>query len=254
MQANANTLEAFKPVKREKVSLHIIDQIRRAIVDGDLKPGDSLPSEREMTASLGVSKHTLREALRALEAMGLLDIRQGAGGGPVVVEVDQHSLHDSLINFFSFKQVSIGDLTEVRRLLEPHLVQLAAQKMGPQDIEGLRELNRACQEILNRGDSIIGGKEEIDFHTRLVEFSGNPVLIAILDFVNRFLAQLKLAKKPGLDFSRQVLTRHQQIVEAVAGGDGRAAAELMYRHVCEVEEELEGRTGSSPGSPAGHEA
>jgi GntR family transcriptional repressor for pyruvate dehydrogenase complex len=241
----------FKPVRQEKVSLHIIDQIRRAIVEGKLRPGDTLPSEREMTVTFGVSKHTLREALRALEAMGLLDIRKGAGGGPVVVEVDRVALNDSLINFFTFKKVTIGDLTEVRRLLEPHLARHAAQTMTPQDVAELEGLNQACEEILARGESIIGGREEIEFHTRLAETTGNQVLIAILYFVNRFLAQLKLDFKPGLDFSRQILVRHREIVEAIAAGDGDAASEIMLRHVTEVEDELrESSRGDTPTAQA----
>jgi GntR family transcriptional repressor for pyruvate dehydrogenase complex len=243
-------IDDFGPVPREKVSLYIVDQIRRAIVEGRLKPGDALPSEREMTATFGVSKHTLREALRALEAMGLLDIRQGAGGGPVVVEMDRVSLSDSLVNFFTFKNVSIADLTEVRRLLEPYLARSAAQTMTPQDVAGLHGINQACQQILDQGESIIGGREEIEFHTRLAETTGNQVLINILYFVNIFLAQLKLERRPGIEFSRQVLRRHQEIVEAIAAGDGDAAARIMLDHVSEVKEEMP-EPLDRDGSPAG---
>ncbi len=242
-------IDDFGPVPREKVSLYIVDQIRRAIVEGRLKPGDALPSEREMTATFGVSKQTLREALRALEAMGLLDIRQGAGGGPVVVEVDRAALNDSLVNFFASKKVSISDLTEVRRLLEPHLARTAARKMSSQEVAGLHGINQACQEILDRDESIVGGREEIEFHNRLAETTGNQVLINILYFVNRFLAQLKLERRPGMDFSWQVLARHREIVEAIAAGDGEAAAEIMLRHVSEVEEEMPGPPDGD-GSPA----
>lgn len=228
----------LKAVRREKVSLSIMEQIREQIVSGSFRPGDPLPPEKEMTIQLGVSKHTLREALRALEAMGLLEIRKGAGGGPVVCAVDQGLFFDSMVNFFSFQDVSIEDLTQVRALLEPYLARQAALKKDPELVLRLEELNLACQETVAAGRSIVGGKEEIEFHVALAESSGNQVLIALLDFVNRFLAQLKLAKKPGAEFSARVLASHQAITRAIAAGDGERAAKEMEAHVLAVAKDL----------------
>ena len=78
----------FQSAKPNKSSEHIIEQIRKAIFEGQLKPGDRLPPERELTQSFEVSKATLREALRSLEVLGFLEIRKGAAGGPFVTEVD----------------------------------------------------------------------------------------------------------------------------------------------------------------------
>ena len=228
----------FDQVRRDKISISIVDQIRSAILDGRFEPGDQLPNEKEMTDQFGVSKHTLREALRALEAMGLLEIRKGAGGGPVVVEVDQGSLNNQLMSFFRFKDVSIKDLSQVRRLIEPFLAKLAAQNMQPEQISQLHELNLKCESILEKGRSIVGGREEIDFHVVLARASGNPVLETMLDFVNSYLAQLKLQHKPGMGFSRKVLESHKEITRAIERKDGDLAAELMLKHVIEVEENL----------------
>ncbi len=241
----------FQPVSREKVSLHIIDQNRRAILEARLTPGDSLPPERQMTAQFGVSKHTLREALRALEAMGLLSIRKGAGGGPVVREVGLGSLRQALANFFNFRDVSIADLTQVRKLLEPSLARAAAQNPDHELVSRLRELNELCRRQLEHGQPITGGQGEIDFHMELARASGNEVLVAMLDFVNHFLAELKLALSPGLEFSWRVLENHQRIVEAIAVGDGEAAARLMHEHVCEVERDFSGQGEKSSPRAAG---
>ncbi len=78
----------FREVQQNKVSLDIISQIRGAILNGTLNPGDRLPPEKELVSNFGVSKHTLREAMRALEVMGFLEVRKGAGGGAVVLEMD----------------------------------------------------------------------------------------------------------------------------------------------------------------------
>ena len=236
----------FKPMTKSKVSLDIMHQVRRAILRGDLQPGDPLPSEKQMTAQFKVSKHTMREALRGLEAMGLLEIKQGAGGGPFVKEIDQGLLNAQLTNFFSFREVSIHNLTEVRLLLEPHLARSAAEQMTPEQVTHLHHLNDQCQKILDRGQSIIGGEEEIAFHTAIAKSSGNVVLEALLRFVNFYLAELKLARKPGLDFSRRVLKAHRQIAEAIGQGDGRLAADLMRGHLLEVEQSL---PPAGPGEP-----
>ena len=228
----------FKPMSKNKVSLDIIRQVRGAILAGEFQPGDPLPSEKQMTAQFKVSKHTMREALRGLEAMGLVEIKKGAGGGPVVKEIEQGLLNAQLINFFSFKEVSIHQLTEVRLLLEPHLAGRAAEQMTPDQIKKLHRLNDACRKILDQGRSIIGGEEEIAFHTAIARASGNVVLDALLKFVNHYLAELKLARKPGLEFSRSVLKSHCEIADAIEQGDSRLAANLMRGHLLEVEHKL----------------
>ena len=91
---------------------------------------------------------------------------------------------------------------------------------------------------MDRGQSIVGAKEEIDFHRLLGESSGNPILILILDFVNNLLADTKSNIKPGLEFCEQVLEAHERILGAIRNGDGDSAAAAMYQHVCEVEEGL----------------
>src|SRR3972149_1077959 len=109
----------FNSVKSNKISEHIIEQVRKAILDGRLKPGDKLPSERELIENFKVSKVTLREALRSLEVLGFLEIRKGVSGGPFVTEVDMKKARDSFINFLHFKNLSLTNLSEVRLILEP---------------------------------------------------------------------------------------------------------------------------------------
>ena len=97
----------FKIARTSKITQKIIDQIRTAILEGKLKPGDILPPEKELMEQFGVSKQTLRESLRALEHMGLIDVRKGIGGGAHIVEVDIEVTKQSLANFLYFKDLSI---------------------------------------------------------------------------------------------------------------------------------------------------
>jgi GntR family transcriptional repressor for pyruvate dehydrogenase complex len=227
----------FSEVRQNKVSLEIIRQIREAILEGKLRPGDRLRPEKELVTQFKVSKHTLREAMRALEAMGFLEVRKGAGGGPVVLEVDMETTRDSIANFLYFQNVSVLDLSEVRKLFEPYLARLAAQRISAEELAKLESIHEACREILSRGENMY--KLEIDFHRHLARVSGNPVLMLILDFVNSLLADSKKQIRPGLAFSEEVMEAHQSIVDAIQARDGERAEAEMYRHVCDVEESLE---------------
>ncbi|MFP4429113.1 MAG: FadR/GntR family transcriptional regulator [Desulfovermiculus sp.] len=228
----------FQNVTQEKRSVYIINQIRDSILLGRFKPGDRLPSEQKLLAQFGVSRFTLREALLSLETMGFIEIRKGAGGGPVVKEVDMGIARDAITHFLHFQDVSIKELSEVRKIIEPYLALQAAKKLCAEDFTYLESLNLACAQALERGEEIIGGEHEIDFHIHLARATDNSVLIMILDFVNKLLSETKLEVKPGPDFSRRVVDAHQRVLDALKSGDGEAAAQAMYDHVAEVEEDM----------------
>lgn len=236
----------FNTVSKKKISLDIVSEIREAILTGRLKPGDKLPKEADLLAELGVSKHTLREALRALEVLGYLDIRKGAKGGAYVREIGLDTVRESIAGFLHFKDVSIHDLTETRKVVEPYLARNAARVLDREGLEKLAQMNRDCREMLDNGKSISGYRQEINFHRLLARTSGNPVLILILDFVNGLLEESKLNIRPGLDFGEKVLAAHERVLAAIEKRDGDLAAAEMYRHVDEVERELEAIKGGHP--------
>lgn len=227
----------FLATSNQKLTAQIVAQVRHAILNGKLQAGQRLPSEKDLLLQFGVSKHTLREALRALETMGFIEIRQGAGGGPIICEIDMDNTRDMIASFLYFKNVSVRNLCEVRKIFEPYLARLAAERLGAEDIEKLKALNEAYGKSIKRKKPAT--KEEIAFHTILAQSSGNPVMILILDFVNSLLTDLKNHIKPGLDFSERVHAAHEVVVEAIAARNGQAAADAMYNHICEVEEDLE---------------
>jgi len=175
--------------------------------------------------------------------MGFVEIRQGAGGGPVICEIDMDNTRDMIASFLYFKNVSIKNLCEVRKIFEPYLARLAAERFGPEDVEKLKALNEVYRKSLKRKKPAI--KEEVAFHILLAKASGNPVMIMILDFVNSLLMDLKGHLKPGPDFSEKVVEAHERIVDAIASRDGQAAADCMYNHICEVEVELEELRGEN---------
>lgn len=228
----------FLATSNNKLTAQIVSQVRDAILNGKLQPGERLPTEKELLLQFGVSKHTLREALRALESMGFIEIRQGAGGGPVICEIDMDNTRDMIAGFLYFKNVSVKNLCEVRKLFEPYLARLAVERFSSQDIERLKSSHEAYKKSLIRKSPAI--REEVNFHVQLANSTGNPVMVLILDFVNSLLTDIKAHLKPGSDFSEKVMKAHQDILDAIIERDGQRAAECMYLHACEVEEGLMG--------------
>ena len=230
--------KAFKPAARDKISTAIIRQIRTAILDGKYQPGESLPTESELVSQFGVSRHTVREALRALEGMGFITVKRGAGGGPVVSKIDWETARESFANFMYFQDISFQELSEVRLLLEPHMARRAAESFSPEMLEELESVHQECEELVQRNKSLVGAEAEVMFHVLLARNSGNAALWVILDFVNNLLTETKREIDPDQNFSVGVLEAHRKILQAIRDKDGPKAETLMREHVLEVEREL----------------
>ena len=228
----------FKIARTSTITQKIFDQIRTAILAGKLKPGDVLPPEKELTEQFGVSKQTLRESLRALEHMGLIVVRKGIGGGAHIIEVDIEVTKQSLANFLYFKDLTIGNLSELRKLIEPHAAFKAAQHISKENLQKLGELNDTARDNLNKKSLQEMSHNEINFHRVIAQTTDNPILILILDFVENLLEDFKKVLKPDLVFSKSVLDAHDKIYEAICNKDTDKASAEMYRHVHEVEDHL----------------
>ncbi|HVP80390.1 MAG TPA: FadR/GntR family transcriptional regulator [Thermodesulfobacteriota bacterium] len=228
----------FDSVKSDKVSQHIIDQIRNAIFDGRLRPGDKLPSEKELTEKFKVSKATLREALRSLEVLGFLQMRKGVSGGAFVTEVDMVKARDSFTNFLLFKNLSLEDLSEVRLLLEPYIAEKATLVIAQEDLRRLEKLIKDSEHAMKNDASLASRVDEIEFHRIIASITGNPILMFILDFVENLLIDTKEILKPGKEFSGKVLRAHKRIYGALLNRNVKKVREEMVKHIREVEKDL----------------
>jgi|Deesub1362A_J573_1020465.scaffolds.fasta_scaffold01731_7 GntR family transcriptional repressor for pyruvate dehydrogenase complex len=231
--------------KTERVSDRIIEQIRDAILSGRLKPGDRLASEKELVAQFGVSKATMREALRVLEAMGLVEIRKGTQGGVFVAEVDMKTTVHSIMNFLHFKAVSVRDITMLRFMIEPSVAHLAALVRSGEDIVRLQEMVEA-----DPGDRGGAAGKEIGFHRYLARMTGNPILILIMDFLDNLLRDLKEQLDLGPDFYAQVKESHRRILDCMIAEDCVGARREMAADLLAVGDYMAQATGSPPFDPA----
>jgi GntR family transcriptional repressor for pyruvate dehydrogenase complex len=229
----------FKPIRPKKLSEEIVSQIKNLISNGELKPGERIPSERELASILGVSRPSVREAIMVLEALGFLESRQG--GGTFVRSLTERSMADPLASMVERRDPRmLHALTEVRMGLETWSAYLAAKRAEDSEIEHLRELYEVMVEQAANG----GWDPEIDarFHYAITAASHNTLQIHVLDTIQSlFQATIMAAlsefySKEG--YLELLLNHHREILEAIADRDPERARENMTVHLALVEEKL----------------
>ena len=162
----------FKPIQPKTASSSVADQIKEMILQGHLQPGDRLPSERDFAETFGVSRATIREALRSLSAIGMISIRQGDGS--FVEKFKIEGLLEPLATLFQLDgaEDELESFSEVREILEVEMVALAAERASEADIENInRALEAMVEEVRSGG---IGDVADADFHLAIAKSCKNP--------------------------------------------------------------------------------
>jgi len=175
----------FKAVKQNKAYQDVVEQIQEAIINGQLQPGSQLPAERDLKEQFGISRGTLREALRVLEQKGMIEIRTGVAGGSIVREINSEKLSENIGLLIRNRSVSLRDLAEFRVGMEGDVAALAAERINESGMEGLRVLLSKADNCLKEGkkgwDGFIRTDEEI--HLAVARASGNQLFISALESV-----------------------------------------------------------------------
>ncbi|MGW2387069.1 FadR/GntR family transcriptional regulator [Streptomyces sp. NPDC001658] len=220
-----------------------IDKIKTMIVDGELAPGSRLPKEEILAEQLGLSRNSLREAVRALTAMRILITRQG--DGTYVSSLEPHLLLESLSFAADVSQGHTAlQLLQVRRLLEPQATGLAAALLKPKDLQELRN-------ILNRSRTVTTVEEfvahDTAFHLRIVEAVGNPVLSMLLQVLSTRTQRVRIVRgskaRHALDNAHH---DHEQILNALQSRDALLAASAATVHITAVEQWLAASLTDTP--------
>jgi GntR family transcriptional repressor for pyruvate dehydrogenase complex len=231
-------LDIFDSVKTDRISQIIIEQIRTAILEGKLKPGDRLPPERILVEKFQAGKFSVREALRTLEMLGFLEVKKGPGGGAIVTKVGVEPVKYSLSNFLQFQNVRVQNLSEMRMLLEPGTAEIVARRRKKNDLSNIRRNLEKAQKLADSGKSL--REINVDFHRLLVRSSYNPVLILTLDYVLDLQKQTNILLRPDklAKFSANNLRVHWELFEAIRESDPMKAKNLMTSHLKKVEQIL----------------
>jgi GntR family transcriptional repressor for pyruvate dehydrogenase complex len=216
-----------------RASTDIVQQIKAAIFDGHLRPGDRLPTERELSERFGVSRATVRDAIRVLESGGLIHVRVGAGGGPFVAQPTIHRLADTLNNHLRLQGVSIRELAELRLATETEAAALAAQRATAQDLDRLEAVLRAAEQRAGTARSVA---TSLDFHLLLAEAAHSGALLAVLSAVRELLREAFETLHTRLpDMAEVALRVHRELYQALASRDAERARALMRAHLEDFE-------------------
>jgi GntR family transcriptional regulator, transcriptional repressor for pyruvate dehydrogenase complex len=229
---------------REKPQ-RIADEIRRLIVSGKFAEGDLLGREPELVERFGVSRPSLREALRILEAEGLISVMRGMHGGVVVHEPDERMTARTAALVLQARNVSLADVYEARTLLEPTAVRIVASSRARRGAaEELRQLIKEQLRVI-RDDAF--GRTNARFHDRLVALAGNQTLTIIAEMLNEVVARAVMAiNKTGVSAStatgrRQAIRTQERLVSLIDAGKAAQAEELWRAHMTVVARILMGR-------------
>ena len=233
----------FQPLRYRRLSEAVENTIKDMVLNGELKPGERLPTEKEMCSQFGVSTVTVREALRGLESFGCIERRRGRGGGVFVSAITGDSVKTSLYSFLNSKRLTVAHLSESRLIIEPSAIRLATHRISD---DGIRELEKNIQYCEKKIGKTITEKTFFDIEERNVEFhrligeaTHNPVLAYTIDYVLDFtFASKKLLLTPDVNFSIRVLEGHRRILEMLKERDEDGAVKEMYSHLEDVENYL----------------
>ena len=235
----SNGAVAFEPKGVVRPRVQIEQQIRSAILSGELPPGFRLQSEAELSRLFGVSRNTIREGLRSLETQGLIEKLPGAGGGSFVQRIDQQSLgkalHESVSNLLKFGMIDVDDLATVREYLEVPSARLAAANCSEEDLNELRIIVVRQQNLTT---TELGGAENrelnLQFHNTIARVSGNELLNTFVHALHRVTEAgnyVALVGSEGRAAWQDHVDHHVKILHAIEQRDPDAAEEALRAHL-----------------------
>ena len=229
-----NSVTMLKVVEKKRAYEDIVQQILALIEAGKLKRGDQLPAERELTDIFKVSRTTVREAIRTLESMKLLQCRQG--NGTYVLASSEEALIQPLAAALFNEKDDIRDIFFIRRIIEPHVAQLAAENATPQEIEEMERMLQEQERCIRKRVNII--ETDSAFHSLLVKATKNRVIerlvLALIDLL-RQSREKYLLEDENAERANRSLEGHQRVLSAIKNGDGDVARNSMMMHLEEIE-------------------
>jgi GntR family transcriptional regulator, transcriptional repressor for pyruvate dehydrogenase complex len=228
----ANTAQApdmFSPVSVDRVSQVIVDQVKVLIRDGRLQPGDRLPSERDLCQRFGVSRVTVREALRVLEAGGLLTIRVGAHGGAFLTSPSAERLSEGLANLISVSSLTAANVTEARIIVELGILPLAVERATSDDVSALFAMVDEAAHALEAGAYSV--EMSAAFHIRVAECTHNPAIAMLVQSFHRPLLMSLAESHQSAPMGYRGIDEHRKLSQAIKDRDLDAARKIATTHL-----------------------
>ncbi|KAB2496280.1 FadR/GntR family transcriptional regulator [Priestia endophytica] len=226
----------YKKIKPRKIYEQVAEELLLNIKNGDLKPGDKLDSVWQLAENFQVGRSAIREALSALRAMGLIEMRQGEG--TFVREFDPSMISLPITTAVLMKKEDIENLLEVRKVLEVGASGAAASKRTEEDLINMKNI---LEKMMNSvGDEELGEKADFQFHLAVAKASQNPLLVGLMNNVGEMMLQSMRETRRVWLYSKETTSQrlydeHMQIYKAIEAMDVRRAQDLMISHLMSVE-------------------
>ncbi|MBP1931420.1 FadR/GntR family transcriptional regulator [Ammoniphilus resinae] len=228
----------YAPIKKQRVSDIIVERIKDSIENGIIKPGDKLPSERELASSLNVSRGTVREALSILEAKGVVEVQSGKG--VFLLQNSQAELFRLLNATFREERTDLLELLELRQSLEGQASFFAAERRNEQDLENIKQALERLENSVCTNQ--VAAQEDYDFHMAIVEASHNSMMVTTLRMISEACIDgLQAARSEAMLIPgkpKVVLQEHIEIFQAINEANPEKARQLLIHHLENVKRQV----------------
>ncbi len=224
-------LPATEPIARRKLSAEVFDRLKRMITSGEVKPGDAMPSERELMERFGVGRPAIREAMQALSGLGLLTISHGerARVCALTARAVTQQVDMAAQIMLATSPRSLDHLKEARIFFERGMAREAAARAAPDDIAGLRRLIDAQRDALGDADTFIAA--DMAFHAAIAAISGNPIFTAVSEAMLGWLKEFHTEMLIWSGKEKLTLVEHEAIVATLAAHDPDGAERAIADHL-----------------------
>tara|TARA_R110002126_G_scaffold291444_1_gene452485 strand:+ start:6050 stop:6763 length:714 start_codon:yes stop_codon:yes gene_type:complete len=220
-----------EPIIRRKLSDAVLERLKRLITGGELRPGDEMPSERELMARFQVGRPAIREAMQSLSNMGLVAISHGERAR--VLQLSARSIINQVDvtakMMLAASKDSLEDLKNARVFFERGMVREAAHKASDEDVEHLRAALALQRTALSDSKAFINA--DMRLHTQIARISGNPIYVAVSEAMLSWLEEYHTEMLIWTGKENITLTEHEEIIECIARHDADAAEKAMIKHL-----------------------
>jgi len=242
----------FRSLQKNPVGLQAVEMIKRMVIEGELRPGQALPAERELAAMLGISRPSLREAIRALTAMNILESRQG--DGTFVTSLDAEILSQPISFLLQLDSSAIVALFEVRRMLEVDATALAADRITDEQLDELDRLVSEANEVIGEPEAFL--QYDFEIHSVIIQAVQNPILTSLCSSIAHLSVESRRRTAEIASVRRMAHDHHSQIIAALRSRDRDSARHAMAEHLSEIECAFResGATGYHGEADGGHPA
>ncbi len=217
----------IKPVGKQNLTMQIWKNLQEYILESNLKAGDKFPSEKELAIGFGVSRGTIRESVKVLEILGLIERK--AGGGTFIKQSPNQALLMQILFNTSVERFKIKDLADIRFILEKRVIELAIERVNESDIQTLEGLISQIEHKLQQEPSADISELGAEFHRKVIEVARNPVLSQLAYLWLTFFNKISLIK--GAVPSSFYIYDHRPLLEAIRTKDKEKALDWLNNHL-----------------------